>query len=147
MPSSSSSGSSTRRRSISSASWGEPVECRLEDRPGTVENRARMAGGIHREPAARAQWAPGGQYVLGLLRERGDLLMAEPEANARGVFGRRAVLARGGLAGHQDEHLAGFVVSESHLADLPFGLPGREPGLAGSPFKRLDPLGFQHLVE
>ena len=28
----------------------------------------------------------------------------------------------GRLAGHQDEHLAGFVVAESHLADLPLRL-------------------------
>ena len=33
-----------------------------------------------------------------------------------------AVLAGGGFARHQDEHLAGVVVAETHLADLPFRL-------------------------
>src|SRR5258708_2539031 len=147
MPSSSSSGSSTRRRSIRSASWGRSFERpRSEDRPGTVENRARMAGGIHRQAAAWAQGAPCGQQVFRLFRESDDLLVAEPEANARGVLGLR-LLAGGGLAGYQDEHLACFVVAETHLADLPLGLPGREPSLAGNAFRALDPLGFEHLVE
>src|SRR5487761_1031895 len=123
MPTSSRSGSSTRRRSIASPSRGtfcdRPV---LEDRPGTVEHRARVAGWIHRQAAPRAQRAPGGQDVLSLLGEGHPLLMAEPEANAGRVLRRRAVLAGGGLARHQDEHLAGLVVAETHLADLPLRL-------------------------
>src|SRR6266581_4988886 len=155
MPRSSSSGSSISKRSDSSnqlgprapGAGGEPERPPLEDRPGTVENRARMAGGIHRQPAAGTQWPPGGQHALRLFRECDDLLMAEPEANARRLLGFcRAVLA-GRRARHQNEHLAGFVIAEPHLADLPFGLAGRERRLARGTLDKLDPLGLQHLVK
>src|SRR5256885_921242 len=116
MPRSSSSGSSTSRRSIAPASgagWFERPA--LEDRPGTVEDRARMAGWIHGQTAPRAERTPRGQHRLGLLGEGDDLLVAQPEPDATGVLRRRAVLAGCRLAGDQHEHLARLVVAEAHL--------------------------------
>src|ERR1035437_5852712 len=141
------SGSSARRRSIASASWGAPCERPgLEDRPGTVADRARVAGGVDRKSAAWAQWAPRRQDRLGLLGERDHLLMAEPEADTGRVL-RRAVLAGCRLAGHQDEHPPLFVIAQAHLANLPFRLAGREGSLARRPLRHLDPLRLHHLME
>src|SRR5487761_1370981 len=147
MPRSSRSGNSTRRRSVSPASDARSLERpRLEDRPGTVENRARMAGGIHGQAAAGAKRAPGREHVFRLLGKGNDLLVAEPEANARSAPRSGAVLAGCRLAGDQDEHLAGFVVAQTHLAALPFGLAGGECGLARGSRGGIDSLGLQHLM-
>src|SRR6202049_4683354 len=133
------------RRSLASAfRWGEAP--RLEDRPGTVGDRAGMAGGIDRQPAARAEGTAGGQDRLRLLGERDHLLMAEPESDARGAD-LGSLLASRRLARHQHEHAPRLVVPEPHLPDLPFRLAWHEGGIPRLSLRRLDALRFHHLVE
>src|SRR2546428_12425535 len=97
------SGSRASRRSVASTE--------SEDRSGTVVDRARVAGGVHRQPAARAQRAARGQHALGLLGEFGRLLVAEPEAHARSLVAR-ALVARRAFAGDEGEHAPLLVVTE-----------------------------------
>src|SRR5947199_8183805 len=111
------SGRSTSRRSATS-----------EDGPCTVHDRAWVAGRVHGEAASGAERPPRGQDGLGLFRKRDHLVVAEPEAHRWGIFvgwERFTRIAGGRLAGDEDEHLAGVVVAEPHLADLPLGLAGR----------------------
>src|SRR6202011_5456064 len=89
-----------------------------EDRPGTVVDRAGVAGWVHGQAAARAQRAARREHRLRLFRERDDLVGAEPEAHARRVVGR-AFLAGRPLARDQDEHAPVLVVSKAHLTYLP----------------------------
>src|SRR4029077_9976316 len=100
------SGSSARRRSVSA----------LEDRPRAIGDRAGVAGWVHRESAAGAERASGGQDGLGLFGKGDDLVVAEPEAHAwrtsrGGLF---ALIARRALAGNEDEHPARLMVAEAH---------------------------------
>src|ERR1700674_5804965 len=107
-----------RRSAASAFRWGprgcgagEALRPRLEDRPGTVGDRAGMTCGIDRQPAARAEGTTGGQDRLGLLGERDHLLMAEPEPNARSAD-LSDLLAGRRLAGDENEHAPGLVVAE-----------------------------------
>src|SRR5207302_7239012 len=125
-----------------------------EDRPGTVHDRTGMAGGIHWQTTSRAKWPAGGKHRLSLLREGDHLVVAEPEAHARRVVrGRRLCrlgrLGRGSLARDQDDHLAGLVIAQAHLADLPLGLVrlgAAQRGLRRL-LRRFDLLGLEHLVQ
>src|ERR1700737_4086543 len=74
-----------------------------EDRPGTVVDRAGVAGWVHGPAAARAERAARREHRLRLFRERDDLVGAEPEAHARRVV-CRAFLPGRSLARDQDEH-------------------------------------------
>src|SRR5258708_33218315 len=80
-----------------------------------------MAGGIHGEAAAWAKGTARAQHGLGLLREGNDLLVAEPEPDARRVIAG-AFLAGRPLARDQNEHAAGLGVPETPFADLPLPL-------------------------
>src|SRR5437879_4437146 len=141
------SGSSVSRRSASGAG-SRPWDS--EDRPRAIHDRARMAGGVHREPASRAQWAAGGEHLAGLLREVHGLLVAEPEPHAGDVV-YRLFLGFRGLACDQNEHLTRLVVAEAHLSNLPFGLTRLGGDVASKVARlrlgRLEALGLEHLVK
>src|SRR5260370_6231714 len=104
-----------------------------------------MAGGVHRQAAARAWWPARAQHGLGLLGERDDLLGAEPEADAGRVVDS-AFLAGGALARDEHEHAPVFVVSEAHLADLPLPLAGLKPRVAGGGLDRPAALERDHVA-
>src|SRR5256885_13529330 len=133
------SGRSTSRRSETS-----------EDGPCTVHDRAWVAGRVHGQAASRAERPPRGQDGLGLFRKRDHLVVAEPEAHRWGIVGEGSLtrIAGSRLAGDEDEHLAGVVVAEPHLADLPLGPAG--PRVVGSrlggALRSLDLLCLHHLV-
>src|SRR6267378_3523724 len=133
------SGSCASKRSVGSAEESE-------DRAGTVFDRTRVAGGVHRQPAAWAQRAAGGQHALGLYGEFGRLLVAEPEAHARSLLARARV-ARRAFAGDQDEHAPVLVVAQSHFTDLPLGLAGQERAAARSRVHAFDALVGHHLLQ
>src|ERR1700694_5963574 len=103
------SGSFTRSRSVA-VGLPDPA---LEDRPGTVGDRAGVAGGIDRQPAARAERTSGSQDRLGLLGGGDHLLMAAPEPDARSAD-LGDLLAGRRLAGDENEHAPGLVVAEPH---------------------------------
>src|SRR4029077_12238451 len=102
------SGSSARRRSVLAS----------EDRPRAIGDRAGVAGWVHGESAAGAERPSGGQDRLGLLREGDHPVVAEADTTRWGIPGGGlfALVARRALARNQDEHPAGFVVAEAHLA-------------------------------
>src|SRR5579864_2198544 len=141
-------GSSASSRSLSAKSVRS-----LEDGSGAIHDRARMAGRVHGQPAARAERAPRGQHGLSLLGEGDDLLVAEPEADAgRIVAGGGSWLLAGfrrgrTLAGHEYEHAPGFVVAEAHLADLPLRLAGDVLARLGRRLGLVDALSLHHLVQ
>src|SRR5579859_7533500 len=112
-------GRSTSRRSARSRSGSAAA---LEDRPRTVGRRAWMPAWVHGQTATGTEWAAGGQYLLGLLRERLYLLGAQPETNGRGRRIRRGTLGGGGFAGNDHKHAARLVIPETHLGHLPLRL-------------------------
>src|SRR5207302_4963692 len=114
---------------VSNRSVGSAAES--EDRAGTVVDRARVAGGVHRQAAARAQRAAGGEHALGLLREVGRLLVAEPEADA-GRLLARSLVARRAFARDEDEHAPVLVVPQPHLVLLQLRLSVQECDAAGA---------------
>ena len=105
-----------------------------------------MAGGVHGEAAARAKGTARAQHGLGLLGEGDDLLVAEPEADAGRVIAG-AFLAGGPLACDQNEHVAVFVVPETHLADLPLRLAGLQSRLTTCRCDSFETLRLDHLLE
>src|ERR1700674_491097 len=146
------SGSLASRRSVAwTFRWGPRDSgageaLALEDRPGTVGDRAGMAGGIDRQPAARAQRPACGEHLLRLFGEGNNLLVAQPEADARRVC-LGGLLAGGRLAGDQHEHAPRLVIPEAHLSNLPFRLPGHERRVTRLPLRHLDALCLHHLVK
>src|SRR6059036_3217162 len=73
-----------------------------------------MAGGIDGKPASRAQRTSRRDDGLGLLGEREDLVVAQPEAHAGSVVAcGLGLLAGRALARDQDAHAPRLVVAEA----------------------------------
>ena len=134
MPSSSSSGSSTSRRSVGVASCGRPRGAQKIGRAPLETGHGWPAGSIGR-PQRGHSGRPAVSTVSACFEKATTWLVAEPEADARA---RRPSAAAprspADLARDQHEHLAALVVAEAHLADLPLGLAGLQaPAVAGVP--------------
>src|SRR3979409_858678 len=125
------SGSSASSRSGMAAS---------EDRPRAIGNRAGVAGGVHRQPAPRAQRPARGQHRFRLFGKGADLVVAEPETHAGQGIVRLCpppppLLARAGHA-----LLPPLGVPPPHPPTPPFGLAGLEERAGSRMVRRLDAL-------